>query len=112
MTKRQAWLYTIFGSALFYAGLALLGHYALAEEPTKERVPVIELSCNGVSDVVLMDSGILTAGGKMYRLSHGYMNKLVFSNDVMLEGEINGDAIYFDRSTLRIGEQSYTCRAE
>lgn len=114
MTKRNAWLCTIFTSALFWAGLGFVGAKALADVPTGdvEFVPSIEFSCNGLHDVVLTTTGLLTVNGKIYRLSSGYLNKMVFTDNIILEGELDGDAIYFDRSTLRIGEQSYTCRAE
>lgn len=113
MTRRQAWISTFVGSALFWAGLGLVGYKALAAEPTERTViPFIEFNCKGISDVMLTQDGMLTAGGKIYKLSHGYLNQMVFSGGVILEGEIEGDALYFDRSTLRIGGQSYTCRAE
>lgn len=113
MTRRNAWISAFIGSAIFWAGMGFIAGKALAAEPTKRTVvPFIELNCKGINDVVLTQGGTLTAGGKIYKLSHGYLNQMVFSGGVMLEGVKDGDALYFDESTLRINGQSYPCRAE
>lgn len=113
MTRRKVWIIAFIGSAVFWAGIGFIAGKASAAEPTKRTVvPSIELNCKGITDVVLMQDGTLTAGGKIYKLSHGYMNKMVFSGGAVIEGVIEGDALYFDRSTLRIGGQNYSCRAE
>ncbi|MCR8526287.1 hypothetical protein WB334_25425, partial [Escherichia coli] len=74
--------------------------------------PSIELSCNGLHDVVLTTTGLLTVNGKIYRLSSGYLNKMVFTDNVILEGELDGDQLYFDRSHVTIDGRRYACRAE
>ena len=113
MTRRKAWLIVIICSALFWTGFGLIIGNALAAEPTKKTfVPFIELNCKGINDVVLTQGGTLVAGGKIYRLSHGYLNKMVFTGGVVLEGVIDNDALYFDESTLWINGQNHPCRAE
>lgn len=110
MTKRKAWLCTIIGSLLFWAGTALV--IKAVAEKNITSASAFEFNCKGLTDVVLMENGTLTVNGKLYRLSHGYMNKLVFNDGVMIEGEVYGKAIYFDKSTITISGKSYSCRVE
>jgi hypothetical protein len=114
MTKRNTWLCTIFTSALFWAGLSFVGAKALADIPTGdvELVPSIEFNCNGLHDVMLTNTGLLTVNGKIYRLSSGYLNKMVFTDNIILEGELDGEQLYFDHSHITVDGHRYTCRAE
>lgn len=111
MTRRKAWLCTFIGSALFWGGVVFL---ATAEQPTESRqiVPAFEFNCKGLKDVVLMEDGTLTANHKIYKLSHGYLNKMVFTNNVVIEGELEGDSLYFDKSVIEINGRRHSCQVE
>jgi len=111
MTKRKAWIVVFLGSALFWGGVGLVVGKAMAKPPKDAvRVPVFTLECKNIGDAVLMENGTLAVNGKVYKLSYGYMNKLIFNNGLMLEGEINGEAIYFDQSNITINGERYPCR--
>ncbi len=97
MTRCKAWWSVIIGSAIFWGGLLYVSDKVFAADNNVTIIPAFEFNCKGLTDVVLMENGTLTIDGKMYRLSHGYMNKMVFTDNVMIEGEVYGNAIYFDK---------------
>lgn len=99
--------------ALALVAAAITAHFAHASLPAGvERVPLFELRCEGISDVVFTDDGVLTAGGKAYILLTGRGATLTFSDDVILTGIAEGESVFFDTSTLTIRDRSYSCTVE
>lgn len=104
--------------ALALVAAATFAHFAHATLPADaERVPLFELRCEGISDVLFTDvlftdDGTLTAGGHTYHLQTGRGATLTFSDGVILTGIAEGESVFFDTSTLTIRDRSYSCTVE
>ena len=92
--------------------LLAMSTLAQAAPADHDQVTRFEFNCKGLRDVVFKQNGDLTINGKTYRLEGGHMDMLFFDNKVTLQGELDGEELFFDKSQIVYGGKSYECIVE
>lgn len=87
------------------------GKAAAVDLSNQQREPSIELSCEKLGGVVFYDTGELSGAA----IDSDYVSligdTLYFTHDVRLKGQIIGDHILFDKSTISTPVGSFSCES-
>lgn len=98
--------------ALWIAVVGVLAWQKAHAEEQRQVVPQIELVCDKIGAATFYEDGTFEVDGRVVEYVDNFGPALYFTGGVKLVGELDDDAVYFDRSTLTIKGRSFPCTAQ